>query len=219
MDSRTDTTPIVAAKRIYVFGDESGDQGFDFDGGSGEYFIFALIVVDDPTQLFSAVARFRDDLARQGKAGKECKFSKMTRPGKREAWLRCLMKVPFQACALVLNKKRMPNDERPPSNEVYQEFLRRTLDRHRDHISNANITMDEINETEVYKKQIRTYLRQRLNRGPGMPVFRDFGFQVSHANYGVQAADAFCGSLHHAFVKNNDHYLSIVRKRMKIEQM
>jgi len=219
VDSEAKTATGAATKRVCVFGDESGDTGFDFrpQGGSTEHFLFALVVTEDAQAVIAAVERYHQSLVRGRKPQTESKSSKMS-PSDFEEWLKFLNTLPFHARVLVINKKRMLRKDWPPSKETYQHFLHWVLDAHRDIIVAADITMDEIGKSREYQQQVKPHLRQHLNRGPGRAVFEDFRFASSKNNRGIQIADAFCGALKCAIVDNDERFLAFIQGKLRIER-
>jgi hypothetical protein len=212
-------TSTRGTNRIHVFGDESGNTGFDSlgTGGKQDHFIFAFVVTQDVESMRCAAEEYHRYLANKGRGRVESKIKKMRADDAKE-WFTFLGGLPLDACALVVNKAGLLRKDRPPSNEAYQHFLYWGLDAHRGMMTTSEIVMDEINSSKQYELQVKAFLRQHLNSS-GPAVFEDFSFETSRNNRGVQVAHGFCDALKCAVMENDDRFLSMLRNKLPDERI
>src|SRR5581483_5045595 len=124
--------------------DESGDLALKRLGassGTTDYFIVALLLLDDPIPVHVAIDALKDRLGMPRQ--EEFKFSK-TSPPRRRVFLEMLRQHDIVVRAVAVNKALIVG--RPETaNErlLYRDIICRTIIRHRDDLDETELVLDE----------------------------------------------------------------------------
>jgi hypothetical protein len=186
-----------------IFIDESGDPGFRIEEGSSRFFIVALIIFEDDSE----VDRARTALVNLKKEWKkketfEFKFSKMSIK-ERQNVLKAAMQAKFKIRAVIFDKVRMNTLQIEHFKKNYYQYAIRSLLEHHDcTIQGSEIKIDSFGES-YYRDNLKKYFNKHLCSSPDETnkhlVFQDSKFDVL-----IQLADVVAGSLRKSFDKSTD---------------
>ena len=185
---------------MLVFIDESGDPGFDFNGGSSDYFAMALVVFsskEHATDTAQALNKLRHDLHRKS----EFKFAKSS-DEVRLAFFKAIEHCDFSINALVVHKKTIKT--RPEN--FYNHTLRYLLEI--SEIEDADIILDGKSARGLEDKT-RSYLRQT-----GSVAMKDLRFKNSKSDILLQMADMIVGAITRVFEKEDSKYKKMIDRKI-----
>lgn len=197
----------------FAYLDESGDLAFKRlrpDSGTTDYFVVALLFVDDPlplaTMLDELKARFNMGLRR------EFKYSQSDEV-RRRALLEELRRHDVVIRITAFNKALIAGRPETARQElIYEDVICRHLRHHRAHFDETILTLDEY----VRGKRQRAFnarLRQTINTG-GMRRLVDVKHQKSKPNNVIQVTDMVAGAVYRARANNDDRFPRIIRPRI-----
>lgn len=179
----------------FAYLDESGDVGLKFGRGSSEWFVVALLLVDDPLPLHAAIDGLRTqlDLPRVT----EFRYSKAS-PGIQDRFLRVLRAHDVAIRAVVVNKLLLI--DRPDLSgrgDLYHRAIRVALVQHRDLLQETTLVLDERTKSKKVQREVDASLRKAVNANPMDRALRDVKHVRSLGNNLIQAADMVSGAIYH----------------------
>ncbi len=197
---------------LFAYLDESGDPGFTKlgQGGTSDYFVVALLCVDDPLVVSNVVIEFK---ARFGmRALEELKYSKSSAE-RRRAFLRELRRLDLAIGVMAVNKAVVAGLPGIQTKDLfYEEIVCRSVRRFRHLLGDTKLTLDEY----VRGPQQRAFnarLRQRLNDPPSY-YLKDIRHEKSAKNPLLQAADMIAGAVYRSRAHNDPSLLQIIQPRV-----
>lgn len=203
---------------IYI--DESGDAGFKTSQGSSKCLVVCLVcfsnqaLADVATQTIQAL---RSELG--WPAHIEFKFSK-TKHEIREKFLRAVSGIPFEICAIVMQKDLIrSNHLRSNKDDFYRYTVKHGLGSAASLIEGAEIFIDGSGDRS-FKREFSSYLRREFS-APNATGFKSFRFvKESENNQLIQLADMCAGAIGRAYCpekKNHSLYREIINRRIRNE--
>ena len=127
----------------FAYLDESGDLAFKrlgIDAGTTDYFVVALVLVDDPIPVYAAVDAVKDRFGMRRR--EEFKFSK-TSPERRVAFLEELRRHEIIVRAVAVHKALVAGRPETVTERLfYQDIVRRAIVRHREDLEETRLVLD-----------------------------------------------------------------------------
>lgn len=203
---------------MLVFIDESGDPGFRIDRGSSPYFVFALVIFDDPLVAEQTSVAIKDLRRKLGKHDDfEFKFDNMSR-ALRIRFIDTIREYRFRVRAMVVDKKMIHSPQlRREKESFYNFFIMQLLEKSKGHIKDARLKFDKRGEREM-RNHLRSYLSQRLdNKSHG--IFSDLKFADSRQNTLIQLADIISGSIYCKYSKKDSSYIQKFARKGRVEDI
>ncbi len=198
---------------MYVYLDESGDTGFKFHRGSSDYFVIALLLVDDPVPIHQAIHDLR--LSWGKPETYEFKFTH-AHHDIRQAFFHALRPYPFKVRALVVDKKRLEAPHLRKKETFYNYLVKMALKNDFGTISGATLVIDESFQGKGSKAGLTTYLRRELNaESAGNPrKIEQVRYHQSHKDNLIQAADMFVGAIAREYEEKDAQYRRMFAKKI-----
>jgi hypothetical protein len=204
--------------QIYI--DESGDAGFKTDKGSSKCLVVCLVCFKNEelaSEAINAINQLRSSLG--WPAHVEFKFSK-TKHEIRERFFRTVASIPFEICAIVMQKDLIRSDHlRSNKDDFYKYTVKHGLGSAASLIEDADIFIDGSGD-RVFKREFSAYLRREFAPPDGIG-FKSFRFvKESENNQLIQLADMCAGAIGRSYSpekKNHDLYKQIVSRRIRNE--
>ncbi len=207
---------------FYLYLDESGDLGFDFQTKRpSEFFTVAIVAVkgyENNCALINAVKKTRRRKLYK-KHGSELKGSSTSFEIKRYFY-NMVSSIPFDIYALTLNKKQVHKELGQNKDGVYNFIARGAVD----HV-NFKKALDKIvfiidrskSRKEICKFDnfIINQLKGRIN--PRVPL--NIYHYTSHKNMGLQAADMFSWGIYRKYEKKDYEWYELFKERIKYEDL
>ena len=142
-------------------GDEAGDVSLNFEKGASRYFVPAFIATQKPDRLREKLADLRQTLGLS--EAHEFKFHKMTSTEIRNEVFLALSQADFEACALIVDKTRLPKIfETTESLEIYTHFITELLEIIPPEMQkDATLILDEFGSTPDLRTELRRTMTKR----------------------------------------------------------
>ena len=197
----------------FAYIDESGGTGFKRLGsGTSDYFVLALVLIDDPGPVHSTIERLREELGLPGTV--EFKFTKNS-PRWRERFLTELRKHDLSIRALVVSKPLLLGRPEARNKEAfYRALVRNILVRNAEALSETTLIFDEYIRGRKAQQEFNTVIRQALNLGEGGRRVKEIRHRRSQADAMIQATDMISGAIYASRARQNDIYLNLIRPRI-----
>ena len=200
---------------MFVFVDESGDAGVRGKPGSSRYFIVTAIILDDQDEL-SQMGRTVDDVRESlgFPSTAEFKFNKSSRRV-RCAFLEAIGACNFFYSSLVLNKEKLTGPGCKFKDSLYNYSASLLFMNLSPWLTSAMVVIDG-SGSRLFRRQLSTYLRKRINEDPKAPKIKAVRIEASHKNNLLQAADMVCGAVARAYrMDKGDRpvYREVIRHR------
>jgi hypothetical protein len=180
---------------MLVFIDESGDPGMKLEGGSSDYFVVTLILIEDPEEaaaLEQRIILLRRELGLS--ADFEFHFSKLKAEW-REEFLRAVSRFEWFSFTIVLNKSRLTGKGFQYPDSFYKYTFGLVFQNAKPHLRDATVVIDGSGGRE-FRRQLSAYLRRRISSaGDSSKPIRKIKIQNSCSNPLLQLADMVCGSI------------------------
>jgi hypothetical protein len=197
----------------FAYLDESGDLAFKrlgSDSGTTDYFVVALLFVDDPVPIATMLDEFKTRFGLGLR--REFKYSQAD-----EARRRALLEEPRRhdvaICATAVNKALIAGRPETARQELfYEDVICRSVERHRDQFSETILTLDEYIRGKR-QRGFNTRLRQAVNTGGKRRVI-EIKHQKSKTNGLIQVTDMVAGAIYRARAHNDDRFLRIIQPRV-----
>lgn len=197
---------------LFAYLDESGDPGFTKlgEGGTSEYFVLALLFLDDPLEVANLVTEFK---ARFGtRALEELKYSNSSAV-RRHEFLKELRTLDIAVGAVAINKAVVIDLPVVQSREsFYEEIVCQSVRHFRDFRGGTKLTLDEYVRGKR-QKAFSARLRQRVNDRQGY-YLRDIRHEKSDKNALLQATDMVSGAVYRARARGDSSLLRIIQPRI-----
>ena len=195
----------------YAFGDESGDLGFAFGGGSSHYFVISLVLTSKPEEIRQEIENLRRKLGHPNRI--EFRFSKLSDRYRYE-FLQLLARSQFEAYSLVIDKQKVLNQWAGKKDfEMYAEaFLQLVTNIPPHHFNHTKLFLDQFGSI----KRTRLAIRQKLKNLPNQP-FQSPKMSRSQGNDLIQCADMVAGSVRRYWEQNDDRFVQIIHKKLTVQ--
>jgi hypothetical protein len=212
---------------MYIYLDESGDLGFDFNKKSpSSVFVIALLVCDNPAARKSfevAVRRtLKDKLNANLDKSRIVQELKGTRtiPAIKKYFYQQIRSDDWGIYAVALNKQRVNDELRTSSGrEKLYNFLSRLLLEKlalSAVTSNVELIVDK-RKTKAEIRDFNQYLGKQLKSAlPGNTAFH-IAHQDSQATPGLQAVDLFCWGVFRKYESRDTAWYNVFRKKIRYE--
>lgn len=185
----------------HVFIDESGDAGFKLDKGSSRIFCIAAVVFERTEDIITTQTAIESLRARLGlKYTHEFHFNR--EPERiRARFCEAIATCPVTIRAIVVDKTRIyPESMLRRSPKHFYNYITKLLLKHSfGAIVNARARIDG-----RMNRELRTYLRQELNRETR--VIHDIRFADSKTDSMIQLADMIAGSIARSYRPEKKNY-------------
>jgi hypothetical protein len=218
----TSVSPLPRTPPTYsVYVGESGDEGFDFDGGSSEWFVHSAAIVRTPTA--SSTLRIFDTVRNRLKLPPSAplRFRELRHEARLD-YMGAIVREPFRIVTLLLHIPSLENRNRFRSkNRLYFYAFPYLLDRvaaccredfglHPDGDGTAEVEFSK--RTDLPRGLLPHYLHQLSKQSVDMNVEVDWSvFRIDRFNdfapssrKGLQIASTVASSHHHAVRSGND---------------
>lgn len=185
---------------MLVFVDEGGDTGLKLDQGSSPYFIVTLVVFEDNDEAEAAETRVLL-LRRELGLPPEYEFHFSETPERvKAAFFDAILPYNFFYFSIVINKATLYG----PGFRVKESFYKYTsslvFENAKQYLSDAIVVFDGSGSRE-FKRQLRAYMRRKMNEPGGIRRIRKIKVQDSKRNSLIQLADMVCGAVARSFKK------------------
>ncbi len=209
---------------MYIFLDESGDLGFDFDKeNSSQKFIITLLVCSNPVivrKVKTAVRKTtRNKLSKPADKAHELKGSKTSLEVK-NYFLKKMPENGWNLYCLALNKKRVNKSltTKKGRNKSYNYLARLILGKINipDSVCSVTITVDRSKSKEDVQ-DFNTYIESHLNAliPPETPLY--ISHESSQENPGLQAVDLFSWGIFRKHERNDLEWYSQYAEHITFE--
>jgi hypothetical protein len=200
---------------VFIFLDEAGDMGFDFENKKpSRYFVIAIITCDVKKPIEIAIKR---TLAKVNAYLKnplpELKGTKLKIKFK-EFFLKQLTDKSLKIYCAVLDKQALENniENLPPKDRLYNIISKRVLEQisFQDGDSPVILMVDRskrIHEINIFNQYIKSHLEGRLPLNVKFDIFHD----PSHGNKGLQAVDLFCHGIYRKYEHNDSSWYDLFK--------
>ncbi len=198
----------------YAFGDETGDPGFAFERGSTRYWVFTLLLIEDPEPLRQRIEDLHAEVGIPTHV--EFKFHK-TSDSNRLAFLAAIKAYSFQGHALVVDKMHLSPEWRSLRDVgFYGAFVAELVRR---------IPPGELGETVMVLDQfgppgrMLRELRSRLQTPGGRQssrLFKKILLKRSRGENLIQCADMVAGALMREISDGDRRFFDLVREKVTV---
>jgi hypothetical protein len=197
----------------FAYVDEAGDTGFKFNRGSSEYFVVAMVMVDDPLPLQSAIDDLRHELGLPRRV--EFSFNKSS-PTHRRRFLEVVRGHEVAVRGWVANKVLTTDQPHlAQTGDLYDHFTHLALVQYKDTFDDTIVVLDERVKSKREQRAINARLRQALNTEEAPRRVRDFKHLPSLGNNLIQAADMVAGAIYFSYARADDRYLNLIRAKVR----
>ncbi len=203
----------------YIFLDESGDLGFDFDKkGTSQSFVVALMFTDNRRSIEKVVKKVFVGLpSKVKKKHTGCLHAVKEKPKTRIKLLGLLNQQDISIITIILNKNKVYTRLQDEKHVLYNYVTNILLDRI---FTKKLIPLNSpiqliasqretnkflnINFTQYLEKQIQTNHKIKLS----------IEIKPSHADKCLQAVDFICWAAYRKIESNDDSYVNIIRSKI-----
>lgn len=188
---------------MLVLIDESGCSGFKFGHGSSPFFTIVLLLFIDSNEAARAERRIVE-LRRALRVGErfEFHFTKV-RQDFREAFLRAVAPVDFSYFAVTVNKKELTAGLFPREEALFRHACGLAFECAKPYLHHASVIIDG-SAGRVFKRELSTYLRQRVRSERDVALIRKVKMEDSARNSLLQMTDMVCGAVARSFTARPD---------------
>jgi hypothetical protein len=197
---------------LFAYLDESGDPGFTKLGlgGTSDYFVIAVLFVDDPLVVSTLVTEFKAHVGMP--ALEELKHSNSS-PQRRRAFLQALRSADVAIGVMSINKAVVAGHPSTRTKDLfYEEIVCRGVRHFRDLLGDTRLTLDEYVRGQK-QKAFDARLRQRVNEPP-IYYLKTIKHEKSARNPLLQAADMVSGAVYRSRAHDDSSLLGIIRPRI-----
>lgn len=200
---------------MLVFIDESGDTGLEISEGATKYFGIFMVAFDDNEEALSCEQRI-NLLRRELRLSEDFEFhfhgvSKRVR----ETFLKAVLPYQFFYYGIVINKKKLFGEGFKNKESFYKYSCNLLFENAKEKLENATVVIDESGR-ELFKYQLASYLRKKLNTKDGRKRIKKVKMQNSKSNNLLQLADMIAGAVNRSFnevKKDSDYFRKIIKSR------
>ena len=191
---------------MMVFIDESGDSGFK--RASSSYFVLSLIAIQDENII--KIDNSIDSIKRKYNIYPgEYKFSK-TSDFHKQNFFQEISHFPFQAYAIVVNKKLVYSTELKTNSKKFYNFFLKQLLQHSPIEQKTKIRIDK-SSSKIFQKEATSYIRQQLRH-----LNLNIKFLDSKSANLIQLADMISGAICRKYThQEKKQFLPIIIKKIK----
>jgi hypothetical protein len=204
----------------YIFLDESGDLGFS--ERSSKWFLFTLVVIDDPRKLEKIIKKVRKSLKKKYKRifselhAYHCDDIIRTRV------LRALSGIDISVVTTVLNKEKVYVDLQNQKNYLYNFTANIILDRLiNTKIIDGNTQISLVVDKKDTKKNLRENFISYITEA--MKERRSGGFEMSlstsHDEKGLQAVDFISWAIFRKYERGDFKFYEIIKDKIIDERL
>ncbi|MDO8516170.1 MAG: DUF3800 domain-containing protein [bacterium] len=205
---------------MYIFLDESGDLGFG--KGSSKWFLFTLVVVDDPRILERVIKKTRQGLKKKYKHTLSELHAYHSDDITRTRILTKLATKDIEIVTTILNKEKVYVDLRNQKNYLYNFTANIILDRL---IKKKFIAGDKHISLVVDRKDTKKRLKENFISyiTKAMQERRDGGFEMSlaasHDEKGLQAVDFISWAIFRKYERNDLKFYELIKSKIIDERL
>lgn len=209
---------------FYLFLDESGDLGFDFNkSGTTKYFVETVLLLPDTAAkraMEKAVARtikYKISPSRQNRSALELKGAETDFAVKRYFWRQCAP-IDFEIYTVILDKKSLPMKLRSQSSRVYNFLARQIIDEMPWPKTDARIviSIDRSQpppEIQIMNQSLLVQLQGKI--APNLPLH--FYHVNSQTSRGLQAVDMFSWGIFRKYERSDPAWYDCFYGKIKRE--
>ena len=188
---------------MLVFIDESGDPGLKLGSGSTDYFIVTMVVFEDKNEALATDQRIQKLKGELGFPGQfEFKFSKV-KGEYRRAFLSAVAGFDWFYLSIVVNKRKLTGPGFKFKESFYKYTCGLVFGNAKPYLDRATVVIDGSGSRE-FRRQLGSYLRQRVNEQAESRYIRKVKMQDSQKNNLVQMADMVCGAVARSYTQKDD---------------
>jgi len=209
---------------FYLFLDESGDLGFDFNKpGTTKYFVETVLLLPNTAAkraMEKAVERTlknKISVNRKDRSGLELKGANTDFPIKQYFWRQC-EKIDFGIYAVILDKKLLPNHLTLDKPRLYNSLARQVIDEAPlpEDPTRVIITIDKSqapHEIQALNRSLIAQLQAKVDPHWPLEIFH----MKSHEVKGLQAVDMFSWGVFHKYEDRDTAWFDLYAARIRKE--
>lgn len=207
---------------MYIFLDESGDLGFGKK--SSKWFLFTLVVVDDPRKLERIVKKIRKTLNKKHKIKLSELHAYHCDNITRTRMLNSLAKEDIYVVTTVLNKDKVYVDLQNQKNYLYNFTANIILDRLIntkliDHTKHISLVVDRKDTKRHLRDNFISYITSTMKeRRSGSEKFK-MSLAASHEDKGLQAVDFISWAIFRKYEKGEFEFYEIIKNKIIDERL
>lgn len=202
-----------------VFIDESGDAGFKFGKGSSDFFVIAMIIFGDESEMTKtsiAIGLLKRKIGFE--EYREFKFHKLSKEVKITFFTE-MKKFRYKIISLYVDKRKIKNLIFKDNIKLFYIHAVKML-KEMDMISRSGIKIKlDGGGGRLFRRQFSSYLRKELNSNDNDMIY-NLKFVDSKSNSLIQLADMVAGALRKSVEgnkKDKDIYRNILKKNIETE--
>jgi hypothetical protein len=177
---------------MFVFIDESGDTGFQFEKGSSEYFVMAAAVFETEADLVQTKHSIEALRLQQGFPAHFEFHYNGSRTRVRESFSHSLRASRFVWYSVVIDKRSIMSDAIKKSAILIAKVVQLLLDSFCDVLGNSTIVLDR-RDSKLFYTVLKKQLKQLYNT-PGNQKIKEVRCKDSHQESSLQIAD-YCAAI------------------------
>lgn len=209
---------------MYIFIDESGDLGFNFDSkkkqGPSRFFVLIAAKVTQPKQIYRVMKRARQrKLKKEYKKKPELKFSN-TGPEIRRRILEDLARCEIELYYVIIDKKKVKPELHDQKVILYSYLLKILFEKcfkYAPADSKINIIFDRV-FTQTQQEALKIYLLTQNKAMLGIQSKLNITHDNSQNDPGLQATDFLVGAMAQKYERGNPDYINIVKRKVEVEK-
>lgn len=207
---------------MYIFLDESGDLGFKFKKGSSKWFLFTLVVVDDPRKLERVIKKVRIGLAKKHKRKMSELHAYHCDNATRSRVLSRLAEEDIIVVTTVLNKSKVYVDLQNQKNYLYNFTANIILDRLIntkliDSDSHISLVVDKKDTKKHLRENFITYITEAMKKRRGGSF--SMSLSASHEEKGLQAVDFISWAIFRKYEKGDFEFYELIKNKIVDERL
>lgn len=214
---------------MYIFLDESGDLGFDFDKhGTSKFFVITLLVIIsemDKRKIEKSVERTIRTKIKKGRKTKngkkylELKGTNTIFEIKKYFWNQ-IKTSSFEIYTLILNKKNLHDYLMEDKERLYNYISRLILEKvaFQEEQSKIYIVIDKRKKSEErqeFNRYILLQLKGLINPKIALEIFH----QNSQTNSGLQVVDLFSWGIFRKYEWSDSEWFNVIKDRIVYEEV
>lgn len=196
---------------LYVYMDESGDLGFEFDSGSSQYFVITLVVTKDSAALARCMKKAREKvIKKKWHQVSELKANKSSENVINRV-LAEFQKVDAQIHYIVVDKKQVFDYLRSQKKRLYNYIAGIIL-------GETNLSFDDITmivdkrETKLFARDnFDAYIVEKLQRAGRSAKISHF---ASSRNASLQTVDHLCWSIFRNYEHHDSRFYAKIQHKI-----
>ncbi|MEI6511222.1 MAG: DUF3800 domain-containing protein [Candidatus Uhrbacteria bacterium] len=202
---------------MLVFIDESGDTGLRLEQGSSRYFAVSLVAFDDSGDATACDQRIQLLKRELGWVGETEFHFKRNSNRVRQAFLRAVAPYNFFYYGIVVDKDpgKFWSEGFKNKAAFYKYVCGLVFENARHRLHDAIVVIDRSGEQD-FQRQLASYLREKMERDPGVRILKQVKMQRSESNNLLQLADyvasIICRSVHND-QQDGDEFRRVIAHR------